>query len=295
MATEAESETIGVIGLGRMGHGMLATLARAGRRVLGYDAAAGARQAAGKVAGATPVDDLATVFSQARIVVLSLPKSETVEAVLTGRGGLLEAAVAPTLVIDTSTIDPAVARRLQAMLAAKGHAFIDAPVSGGPAGAAAGTLSIMVGGMPDDIARARPVLDILGQKIVTVGGPGDGQVAKLVNNVLVAAHLIVAGEAIRMGVAAGAPLDGLLAVVNGASGRSAVTEVNYPRWIASGAFDSGFSMGLMAKDVGLALDLAAGTGLPHAMLAHVRARWNELTKAYGADADFNRAALGDPQ
>jgi len=214
--------------------------------------------------------------------------------VLTGEGGLLGSPARHRLVIDTSTSDPDLTRTLHARLAAAGHALVDAPVSGGPAGAASGALSIMVGGVPEAVERAKPVLDILGQKVSVVGGPGDGHIAKLVNNVLVAGHLILAGEAMRVGVAAGATLDALLTVVNGASGRSAVTEVNYPRWIASGSFDSGFTMGLMAKDVGLALELAERTGLAIPMLREVRERWNALTQGWGPTADFNRAVLGDP-
>src|SRR5690606_19711485 len=139
-------------------------------------------------------------------------------------GGLLGSPARHRLVIDTSTSDPDLTRTLHARLAAAGHALVDAPVSGGPAGAASGALSIMVGGVPEAVERAKPVLDILGQKVSVVGGPGDGHIAKLVNNVLVAGHLILAGEAMRVGVAAGATLDALLTVVNGASGRSAVTE-----------------------------------------------------------------------
>lgn len=285
---------VGVIGLGRMGRGMLRTLAEAGGTVLGYDVSDAARSAARSAAGATIVDDPAEVWRRAGVVVLSLPNSGIVADVLTGPAGLAASGAPGTLVIDTSTIDPDVAREVGTALAVAGHAFVDAPVSGGPAGAAAGTLTIMAGGEPAAVARARPVLDRLGRTIVEVGGPGSGQIAKLVNNVMVAANLIVAGEAINMGLAAGAPLDGLLAVVNGASGRSAVTEVNYPRWIASGAFDSGFTMGLMAKDVGLALDLAARTGGATGMLRRVGARWAELVAVHGADADFNRATEGDP-
>ena len=285
---------VGVIGLGRMGRGMLRTLAEAGGTVLGYDVSDAARNAARSAVRATIFDDPAELWRRADVVVLSLPNSRIVADVLTGPAGLAASGAAGTLVIDTSTIDPDVAREVGTALAAAGHAFVDAPVSGGPAGAAAGTLTIMAGGEPAAVARARPVLKRLGRTIVEVGGPGSGQIAKLVNNVMVAANLIVAGEAINMGLAAGAPLDGLLAVVNGASGRSAVTEVNYPRWIASGTFDSGFTMGLMAKDIGLALDLAARTGGATGMLRRVGVRWAELVAVHGADADFNRATEGDP-
>ncbi len=287
-------QKVAVVGLGRMGQGMLATLARAGVPVIGYDVSAGAREAAATVPGAEVTADLAAIWREAETIVLSLPFPATVEAVLTGEGGLAASPARGRLVIDTSTSDPDLTRALHARLASVGHALVDAPVSGGPAGAAAGTLAIMVGGTAEAVDRARPVLDVLGQKVSVVGGPGDGHIAKLVNNVLVAGQLILAGEAMRVGVAAGASQEGLITVVNGASGRSAVTEVNYPRWIASGSFDSGFTMGLMAKDVGLALELAERTGLAIPMLREVRERWNALTRGWGPAADFNRAVLGDP-
>lgn len=282
--------TVAVVGLGRMGGGMLATLARAGRETLGFDVSAQARDVV-RAAGGRLVDRLDDVWS-AETIVLSLPRPEHVEAVLAGPGGLLGSGAGGRLVVDTSTSLPSVTRRLASALAEAGHALVDAPVSGGPAGAASGTLSIMVGGEAEAVARARSVLDVLGQRIALVGGPGTGHVAKLVNNVLVAGHLIAAGEAMRLGLAAGADLAPLLEVVNGASGRSAVTEINYPRWIASGTFDSGFSMGLMRKDVDLALDLAAEEGLDLPMLAFIRERWRILTEAQGAEADFNRATAG---
>ena len=128
---------VAVIGLGNMGAAMAETLARAGFAITGYDLAA------------------------APVAVLSLPMARHVEAVLTGDDGLMAAGLADRLVIDTTTSEPAVTRRLAAMLADAGHALVDAPVSGGPAGAAAGTLTMMVGGAAADIARAQPVLDAL--------------------------------------------------------------------------------------------------------------------------------------
>lgn len=288
-------QKVAVVGLGRMGKGMLATLARAGLPVIGYDVAAEAREAAAAVPSAEITADLATIWREAETIVLSLSFPDTIKEVLTGNGGLVSVPVIGRLVIDTSTSDPDLTRTLHTRLQSAGHALVDAPVSGGPAGAETGTLAIMVGGTAKAIERARPVLDILGQKIAIVGGPGDGHVAKLVNNVLAAGHLILAGEAMRVGVAAGVAQEALISVVNSASGRSAVTEVNYPRWILSGSFDSGFTMGLMAKDVSLALTLAERTGLAIPMLREVRERWNTLMQAWGATEDFNRAVLGEPE
>jgi 3-hydroxyisobutyrate dehydrogenase len=216
-------------------------------------------------------------------VILSLPQERAVAAVL---AALLPALPAGAVVADTSTLDPLAARRFQAEAAAAGIAYLDAPVSGGPAGAAAGTLAMMLGGDAEAIERARPGLERIATRMIHVGGPGAGQVAKLVNNLLVATHLAVAAEALRIGEKAGVPAEALLPVINAASGRSAATEVNFPRWILPGGFDSGFSAGLMRKDVRLALGLAAAMGVELDACARAAAMW-ESSPVGDAD-DFNR-------
>ncbi len=269
-----------------MGAAMAATLAGKGVDVLGFDVDAGARQRATVPA----VDTLDELWPRARTVILSLPLPEHVEAVTQS---LAATVVGPTLVVDTSTSDPDVTARIGANLMALGHRLIDAPVSGGPAGAASGTLAMMVGGDAAAVAAARPTLDLVATRIAHVGPLGAGHTAKLANNLLCAAHILLAGEALRMGVAAGTPLGDLTAAINGASGRSAVTEVNVPRWIASESYDSGFSMALMAKDLTLAERLAARTDLDLPLVRHVVDRWRALVDVHGPDADFNRAFLGE--
>ncbi len=194
------------------------------------------------------------------------------------------------MIADTSTLSPVAARGFAQQAAARGVAYLDAPVSGGAAGAAAGTLAMMVGGEAAALATARPVLDRLATRILHIGGSGAGQVAKLVNNLMVATNLVVAGEAFRLGARAGVPPAALLPVINGATGRSAATEVNWPRWIASGSFDSGFAAGLMRKDVRLALGLAEAVGAPLDTTARAAAAWEGLAAAVPDDADFNRLA-----
>jgi len=262
---------VGVVGLGRMGGAMLARLRQQGVAADGFDL----DPARGGVARLEAV--------AAPLLILSLPHADAVASVL---AGLLPALPAGALLVDTSTIDPLAARRFATQAAAVGVPYLDAPVSGGPAGAAAGTLTMMVGGEEAALAAARPGLAQIATRILHVGPAGAGQVAKLVNNLLVATHLAVAAEALRMGAAAGVPAEGLLAVVNAASGRSAATEVNFPRWILSGSFDSGFAAGLMRKDVRLALDLAAAVGAPLSACAAAAALWE--TDAVADAEDFNR-------
>jgi 3-hydroxyisobutyrate dehydrogenase len=271
---------VAVIGLGAMGLPMARRLAGAGHAVTGWDLSPERRAAA---QGLALAEDAAR---GAEAVLLSLPHDE---AVLRAAEAILAAGPAPgAVVLDCSTVAPETPRRLAPRFAEAGFAWVDAPVSGGPAGAAAGTLTVMVGAAPGVLERARPVLEAIAGKVVHVGGPGAGAVAKLVNNLLVASHLLTAAEALRVGRLAGVDTAALLAVVNGASGRSAATEVNFPRWIVSDAFDSGFTAGLMRKDLRLAAALAEAVGGAGSVSAAVLRAWAESPVADGAD--FNRVA-----
>lgn len=281
--------TVGVVGLGNMGLGMAATLARAGFTVLGHDIDA-ARRGAAEAAGIGFKESLQAVLQGADALVFSLPLARDVEAVVTAPGGLLERTDRKVVVIDTSTSDPGTSRRLAARLAAAGHGLLDAPVSGGPSGAAEGTLTMMIGGGDADLALAAPVIAALSAKSVHVGPSGAGNIAKLVNNLLVAAHLITTGEAMRLSEAAGLAAEDALRVVNAATGRSAISEVMMPRWILPGSFDSGFSAGLMRKDVRLALELAAATGSALPLSTHVARLWAETRDRIADGDDFTRMA-----
>lgn len=266
----------GVIGLGAMGGAMVGRLLGQGVVPAVWDSSPQALAravAAGARAVELPADD---------IVLLSLPHDG---AVATTLAALWPALPAGAVIVDTSTISPIAARGFAAEAAARGVAYLDAPVSGGPAGAAAGSLTMMIGGSAAALEKARPVLALLTGRIVHVGDSGAGQVAKLVNNLLLATHLVCAAEALRLGRMAGLDPAALLPVLNAATGRSAATEVNWPRWIASETFDSGFSAGLMRKDARLALELAAAVGAPLSACAAAVAAWT--ASAVPDDAEFN--------
>jgi 3-hydroxyisobutyrate dehydrogenase len=282
-------KTIGVVGLGNMGLGMAATLARKGFKVIGYDISE-ARRAAVEAKNVEFSADLNGVLTSADALVFSLPLARDVEAVVTAPGGLLARRDRKVLVIDTSTSDPGTTRRLAARLAEAGHALLDAPVSGGPSGAAEGTLTMMVGGAVEDYALAEPVLAAMSARAVHVGPSGAGNIVKLVNNLLVAAHLVTTGEAMRLSEAAGLSAQEAIAVVNTATGRSAISEVMFPRWILTNSFDSGFSAGLMRKDVRLALELAAESGVNLPLSAHVAEIWRDSRDSIPDAADFTRMA-----
>ena len=288
-------ETIAIVGLGRMGLAMAQTLLREGFEVIGHDIVPAARARAAD-AGIRVVSSCSEVFSRAKLIVSSLPLGSDVETIVSGEDGLLACVWEPgSLLIDTSTSEPATSRRLHALLREHGHGMLDAPVSGGPAGAQAGTLTMMIGGEASDLARAAPVLEALSAKVVLVGGPGAGNVAKLVNNLLCAAHLVTNGEALRIAAAAGVDPESVMRAVNAASGRSGVSEVNVPRWILSNRFDSGFTMELMRKDVRLALELLRDVGACAPLSEHVGEIWAESADELSGDADFNRMAHYAPR
>jgi 3-hydroxyisobutyrate dehydrogenase len=274
---------VAVIGLGAMGLAMAERLAERGLAVQGWDRDPARRRAAEAV-GVTVAEDAAT---GAEVVILSLPNDEAVRAV----AATLPAAgmMADGVVVDTSTVAPEIPRALAPGFAATGLAWLDAPVSGGPHGARAGKLTVMVGGETEALARAMPALEAIAAKVVHVGTSGAGAVAKLANNLLIAAHLLTAAEALRLARKAGVEAEAALAVINGASGRSAATEVNFPRWILSGSFDSGFTAGLMRKDVRLALALAGRVGATGRLMAETARTWLERS-AVGDGEDFNRVA-----
>lgn len=283
-----ELRRIGVIGLGNMGFGMAASLKRAGFEVLGFDISR-ARRAMIEAEGIIFIEDQLALLRQVDAVVFSLPYAKDVEAVVTAEGGLLSRKDASVLVIDTSTSDPGTTRRLAAALAAAGHGLLDAPVSGGPSGAASGSLTMMIGGTDANVARAGKVLAAMSAKATHVGPSGAGNIAKLVNNLLVAAHLVTTGEALRLSAAAGLAPEAALKVVNAATGRSAISEVMVPRWVLPASFDSGFSAGLMRKDVRLAIELAEASGVALPLSQHVKQLWQEAGWLADQD-DFTRMA-----
>lgn len=281
------SLTITVIGLGQMGGNMALTLKAAGFDVTGSDVfeQARARLAAQGVAVVAP-DKL----PQSDVYLLSLPTSAHVREVIEQSPGLLNLAPKGSVIVDTSTSDPAVSRELAKKVAAAGLLWLDAPVSGGPKGAANGTLGMLLGGEDTTIERVAPMLEAMSAKCTHVGGPGSGHVVKLANNYLCAAHLLTTAEAVAMAVKAGVAPEACLAGINSGSGRSAVSEVNFPEWVLSERFDSGFTTGLMRKDLRLARDAAQQLGIPLGLLQAVVDMWHSDAEQPGDSDDFNHIA-----
>ncbi|MEM1045113.1 MAG: NAD(P)-dependent oxidoreductase [Pseudomonadota bacterium] len=272
---------IGIIGCGNMGGGMASHLAASGHDVRCHDASPETRHRLSHH-GLAVEEDIGRLAEQSNLVLLSLPNAAAVEAVMDAIHDRMHSG---SIVVDTSTSDPVVTTRLTSR--AERYAFLDAPVSGGPAAACSGTMTMLIGGDADALDRARPVLDVLASKIVHVGGPGAGHAAKIANNMLCAANLVLVAEAVRLGEAAGISGGDLLEGVNAGSGRSGVSEVNFPKWILSETFDSGFTMGLMRKDVRLAQSLAKRLDVPMKAFETVAAIWSASAEKLDDNADFN--------
>lgn len=258
---------IAFIGLGHMGGPMAANLIKAGHSVRVFDLVPAAVETAVSQ-GAAAAASAADAVSEAEVVVSMLPASRHVEALYLGADGLLTQIASGALVIDCSTIAPASARKLSEAAAARGIQAIDAPVSGGTAGASAGTLTFIVGGAADALERARPVLSAMGRNIFHMGAAGAGQVAKLCNNMALGVIMAVTGEAIALGVAHGLDAATLSSMMAVSTSRSWATEVNNP-WpgvlpnAPSGrGYSGGFGNDLMLKDLGLAAEAAMAVGSP---------------------------------
>ena len=274
---------IGVIGCGNMGGGMVRQLVAAGLEVSCYDPDVEI-QSRMRSLGADVANSAGSLVAGQEIIILSLPKAEVVEAVMAEASPQIEAGA---IVLDTSTSTPATSQAMAKLGETLGFDFIDGPVSGGPAAANAGTMTMLLAGQQGAIDRLKPVTDILTSKAVVVGASGAGHAAKIANNMLCAANLVLVAEAVRMCEAAGVPAEGLLEGVNAGSGRSGVSEVNFPKWILNDAFDSGFTMGLMRKDVGLALELAQETGVDLKGFAGIADLWLSRSGDIPDTADFN--------
>ena len=258
---------IAFIGLGHMGGPMARKLLKAGHTLSVFDvspAAVAALHSEGARTASTPAE----AAREARFVLTMLPAPAHVEAVLTGPQGVLTGVPKGVPIVDCSTIDPATARRLSEKAASHDNPFADAPVSGGTGGAAAGTLTFMVGADEAVFQQVQGVLQAMGQHIVHCGGVGTGQVAKICNNLLLAISMIGVSEAMSLGASLGIDPQVLAGIINTSSGRcwSADTYNPYPGIIdtapAARGYTGGFGVDLMLKDLGLASDAAKAAKQP---------------------------------
>jgi 3-hydroxyisobutyrate dehydrogenase len=288
--SQTSKPLVGFVGLGNMGRLMAANLAAAGFPLVVRDSDPGAQQRFIDAHGGTPANAPAD-FAAVSVVVTMLPDGKAVrEAVLGWDGGIASALRPGSVILDMSSAEPVGTQKLAADLAPLHVSVVDAPVSGGIARAATGTLSLMVGGQDEDaFARVQPVLAVLGERIFRTGPLGSGHAMKALNNFLGATAYTAAAEALAIGKEFGLDPAVMLEVVNASTGRSFNSEVVFKNDVITGRYGTGFALGLLAKDVGIAAGLAESVGVPAPTLDLVRRRWAEAADGLGFAADHSEA------
>ena len=283
---------IGFIGLGNMGGPMARNLVEAGHAVKGFDVDGDAMRNADD-AGVTTEANAALATSGVDIVITMLPMGEHVRNVYLGSEGVLEAIAPGTLLIDCSTIDVATARDVTQAAADKGFDMIDAPVSGGVGGAEAATLTFMVGGSDAAFDRARPVLQAMGKNVFHAGGPGNGQAAKMCNNMILGISMIAVGEAFVLAEKVGLDHQKLFDIVSTASGQcwSLTSYCPVPGPVptspANRNYEAGFTGYMMQKDLALAQDAARDTDAATPLGKHAEELYTRYCEGGDGVADFS--------
>jgi len=276
------SQLIGFVGVGRMGGHMASRLLDAGYTLCIFDTNQDVTKPLA-ARGAAVAASAEEVASKARIVLMSLPTPQIVQSVALGS---VANGTSVKVVVDLSTSGPGVANVISKGLAEKGIATFDSPVSGGMKGAKEGTLAVMVSGPKASYAEIEPILKNFGKLFFVGEKPGLAQTAKLANNLLAAAAIVVSSEAMAMGVKAGLDPKILLDIINAGSGRNSATQDKFPRSILPGTFDFGFATGLSYKDVRLCVDEAEALGVPMVGGAAVRQMLAVTQARFGATSDF---------
>lgn len=284
------TSTIAFIGLGHMGAPMAGNLVRAGHTVVGFDLMPAAVAAAREL-GVTVVQGAAEAAASADVVITMLQNGRQVVELYAGE--LLAAARPRTLFIDSSTIAVDDARRAHELATAAGHRSLDAPVSGGVVGAEAATLAFMVGGADDDFAAAQPILEAMGKRIVHCGGAGLGQAAKVCNNLVLGISMIGVSEAFVLGEKLGLSHEAFFEVAANASGQCWALTTNcpvpgpVPASPANRGYAPGFASALMAKDLGLAEEAFASTGVQAELGSLASALYRRFADGAGGGLDFS--------
>jgi 3-hydroxyisobutyrate dehydrogenase-like beta-hydroxyacid dehydrogenase len=281
-------ETIGFIGVGRMGGRMARRLIDVGYALTIYDTSAEA-MAPLLALGATRVDSPAAVASAAEIVFASVPTPTIVQAVALGPKGAIEGSRIK-IFIDVSTTGATVETAVASTLATKRIQMVDAPVSGGISGAEKGTLAVMVSCGPETLTRVKAVLDVIGKIFVVGTKPGQGQTMKLLNNLLSATAMAITSEAVAMGVKAGLDPSLVIDVFNAGTARNSATQDKMKQHVISRTFSYGFGIGLLNKDIRLCMAEADNFGVPMVVGSAVRQLLSIATQTEGFDADMTAMA-----
>ena len=278
---------LGFVGLGNIGEPICRNLLEEGYEIAVHDANPKAMARLGDT-GAEPAESLGELGAVADVVLLSLPNSAVVEKVVLGVDGLAGALSEGKVLIDTSSSKPHSTRTIAVRLAASGVEMLDAPVSGGVLRAREGKLAVMVGGRREVFDRYSEILRAFGEHVFYVGDHGTAHLLKALNNLLSATTLTSAAEAMILAEKAGIAPETFIEVVNASNGRSYSTEVKFPRYILPRSFDDGFALGLMSKDVKIALETAAEMELPMVLGSTVSQIWQSAV-ANGHSAENHTA------
>lgn len=277
-------QCVGFIGLGRMGNPIAQRIGESGFSLVVHDAVPEAVRPLAELGAAIQPSPKA-VADQSDIVLVCLPTPEIVQAVVVGADGIIEGGRA-RIVVDISTTGPRVARQLAVALERVGKTLVDAPVTGGVAGAKNGRLTMMLGGPAESIEVARPVLRAIADNLVAAGcQAGDGQMLKVINNLLSFIALEATAEAMALGVKAGLDPETMLKTFNTGTGRNSATEEKFPRSVMTRSFDFGFPVRGVIKDIGLCLDEAQSLGVPMPVGMCARQIWT-MAMAERADDDM---------
>lgn len=280
------------LGLGNMGLPMAINLVNAGHEVRGFDLVQSQLDAF-KVAGGSPANSADQAIEGVEVIISMLPASRHVEALYLGEQGLIATANPNTLLVDCSTISPKVSQQVASIAKSKGFSMIDAPVSGGTAGAQAGTLTFMVGGEAKDLERARPLLEKMGKNIFHAGPSGSGQTVKVCNNMLLGIQMLGTSEALRLGIANGMDPKVLSDIMSKSSGRNWALELYNPcpgvmeNVPSSKAYAGGFGVDLMLKDMGLAIENADDLNASVPLGELSRQLYEKHSKAGNGQLDFS--------
>lgn len=287
--TASTALSIGFIGLGVMGAPMAGHLARAGHRLTLLDAnPAIARQLAATLGGAArAVATPAEVAEHSDLIITMLPNGSVVQQVALGEQGLLLGLRPGALLLDTSSAEPWLTQATAAALAERGATMVDAPVSGAAWGAAEANLVFMVGGSASDVARVRPLLDVMGRAVFHVGALGAGHAMKSINNLITALTFSATAEGLAIGKRYGLDPAAMVDVLNESTGQSWITANHIRQRILSRSFDDPFKLELMLKDVGIANTLARETGTAAPMAGLGQQLWQAASRAAGPGASVS--------
>ncbi|MEO1223157.1 MAG: NAD(P)-dependent oxidoreductase [Pseudomonadota bacterium] len=278
---------VGVIGVGQMGSGIARQLAAAGRlaAVFHTDAASARSLGLPKSLIAATAAEMANLC---RFVLFVVPGSAEIDGILTGDSNLLGQIQTGTVLIDLTTSDPTETRRLARLTQAAGGSYLDCGMTGGAIAADAGTLTLMVGGEAEALDLARPVLDVIAQRIFHLGPSGAGHTMKLIHNLVCHTVFLATCEGARLAEQAGLPLDRTIEVFNAGNARSFASEVRFPKHIVSGKFDGRSRVANLAKDVGMGIDLAGRLDQPLAISRAADLLLRQAIEQGLSDEDFSR-------